>query len=70
MSYGYDPAEGFLRGVADLTSANGRYQLTIQQARIAQTQADMAKVGLRRRIFDEARYEQMMRPNPEDVRLA
>ncbi len=67
---GIDGGGGFLRGVADVTNSNAQYQVTIQQARIAQTQADMSKLDLRRRIFDEARYEQMMRPNPEDVRIA
>jgi hypothetical protein len=65
-----DLAGGYLRGVADVTMANAQYQVVIQQARIAQVQADMAKLDLRRRIHDEARYEQMMRPNPEQVRVA
>jgi hypothetical protein len=72
--YGYytipDLAGGYLRGIADVTTANAKYQVTIQQARIAQVQADNAKLDLRRRISDEARYERMRMANPEQVRLA
>lgn len=67
---GFDTGGGYLRGVADVTNANAQYQVTIQQARLTQSQADMAKLDLRRRIFDEARYERMMTPTPEDVRIA
>jgi hypothetical protein len=69
-SYYPDPAGGYLRGVADLTKANSQYQVTIQQARLVQSQADMSKLDVRRRIFDEARYERMMTPSPEEVRVA
>jgi hypothetical protein len=65
-----DLAGGYLQGVAAVTNANAQYQVTIQQARSAQVQADMAKLDLRRRISDEKRYEQMMMPNPEQVRIA
>jgi hypothetical protein len=65
-----DVMGGYLNGVAAVTNANAQYQVTIQQARLAQTQADMAKLDLRRRIRDEKEYERMMMPNPEQVRRA
>lgn len=71
--YGYTNTtrtEGALYGVAAVTNANGQYQVQIQQARQAQAQADMAKLDVRRRIKQEAEYERMMMPNPEQVRIA
>src|SRR5256885_732676 len=37
----YDPFSGYLRGVANVTQAQGQYQVTIQQARTTQAQADV-----------------------------
>lgn len=71
--YGYAPYGGYggpLQGVAAVTNANAQYQVTIQQARMAQTQADMSKLDLRRRIKEEDAYERMMTPTPEQVRIA
>jgi hypothetical protein len=68
-----DPYGGALRGAADVITANGRYLNQVQDARLRMVQADMAKLDLRKRIFDEARYErnEFMRTNsPEAVRLA
>lgn len=69
--YGYyeDPYAGYLRGVADVTNAQGRYLSQVQQARLLQAQADTAKLDLRRRIAEEAALERKNWFNPEVERV-
>jgi hypothetical protein len=67
--YYEDPYAGYLRGAADVTNANGRYMIQTQQARLLQTQADMSKLDLRRRILEEARLERKNWLNPEAERV-
>jgi len=67
--YGEDPYAGYLRGSADLTNAEGRYFSQVQQARLLQTQADMSKLDLRRRIAEEAAWERKNWLNPEAERV-
>src|SRR5262249_39500325 len=61
--YGYypyiDPYGGALNGVANLTTANAQYQLTVQQARRVSEQVNQDRIDTRRKLFDELRYEQM-----------
>jgi hypothetical protein len=59
---------GALSGLADLTDANARSVLTLQQARILSQQANQARIDTRRRLFDELRYEQMNTPTLEELR--
>src|SRR5262249_58702216 len=59
---------GYLRGVADVTTANGYYLSQVQQARSLQTQADMSKLDLRRRMVEQQRYLKSLEPTPEEVR--
>jgi hypothetical protein len=63
-----DPYAGYLRGVAAVTSANGNYLNQVQQARLEQTQADSARLDLRRRILEEAATERKNWLNPETQR--
>jgi hypothetical protein len=63
----YDPLSGFLRGAADLTSANANYQLTMQRARLSQQQVYQAMIETRHKMFEERRYEQMHTPNAQDI---
>jgi hypothetical protein len=72
--YGYggyyeDPYAGYLRGVATVTAAQGAYLSQVQQARLLQTQADMSKLDLRRRIAEEAAIERKNWLNPETQRV-
>ena len=67
--YYEDPYAGYLRGVADVTNAQGRYLSQVQQARLLQTQADMSKLDLRRRIAEEAMWERKNWLNPEAERV-
>jgi hypothetical protein len=64
------PVQGYLQGVAAVTNANAQYQVTIQQARLAQVQADQARLDVRRRIREEREYELARRPTPEQIRTA
>jgi hypothetical protein len=65
----YDPYGGALRGLADLTNAQGNYLKQTQEARIKQNQADEGKLELRRKIWEEAEWERKHTPTAEDVRL-
>jgi hypothetical protein len=69
--YGYyeDPYAGYLRGVADVTNAQGRFLSQVQQARLQQTQADLSKLDLRRRMIEEAAFERKNWLNPEAERV-
>jgi hypothetical protein len=67
--YYEDPYAGYLRGVADVTNSQGRYLNQVQQARLLQTQADLSKLDLRRRLIDEAAMERKNWLNPEAERV-
>jgi hypothetical protein len=66
--YYSDPFSGYLYGTADILRANGDYLKKIGDARLVNTQADMARLDYRRRIFDEARYERMNTPSLDELR--
>lgn len=63
-----DPFGGYFRGVADLTSAYGRYAIDMNQARLINQQVLQAKIETRRKLFDEWRYERENMPTAEDMR--
>ncbi len=64
-----DPYAGYLRGVATLTTAQGNYLSQEQQARLSQSQADLSKLDLRRRVADEAVAGRKNWLNPETQRV-
>jgi hypothetical protein len=66
--YGESPLGGFLRGAADVTNAEGRMLIQIQQARLLKQQVAREKVENRRRIFDNWLYEREKTPTAEDDR--
>jgi hypothetical protein len=66
--YGINPFGGGLDGVANLTTANAQYLLTVQEARRTSEQVNQARIDTRRRLFDELRYEQMNTPTSEELR--
>jgi hypothetical protein len=68
VPYIESPAAGYLSGVADVTTANGQYMVQTQQARLLQSQADMSKLDLRRKIADQQRYLKSLEPTPEELR--
>lgn len=67
--YYEDPYTGYLRGVASVTNADGNFLNQVQQARLLQTQADLSKLDLRRRIIEEAALERKNWLNPEAERI-
>ena len=68
VPYIQSPAAGYLSGVADVTTANGQYLSQVQTARLQQTQADMAKLDLRRKMAEQQRYLRSLDPTPEEQR--
>jgi hypothetical protein len=64
----YDPVNGYLTGQAALLSSYGQYLMQIQQAKLERQSAISAAIDVRRKLFDEARYELMHRPDPEQIR--
>ncbi len=65
-----NPYNGYLRGAADVTTANANYQMIVQQARLVREQANQSHLQTRRRIIEEAEWERGRMPNPEKVREA
>jgi len=65
----YDPYGGALTGYANVISAVAQSNVTFQQARIVQQQANQSMLDTRRRLFDQIRYERMSIPTPEEVRV-
>jgi hypothetical protein len=57
-----DPNAAYLRGLADVTGATGRYHLTIQQASLAREKARQAQVDARRRLLEYERQAERNRP--------
>jgi hypothetical protein len=69
--YGWgDPVSGYLRGVADVTTANAQWEVTIQRARMLNEEALRMQLGTRRAVIEQARWERMNTPGAEDIRLA
>jgi hypothetical protein len=73
--YGYggypyieSPAHGYLSGVADVTTSQGQFLSQVQQARLQQTQADMAKLDFRRAVIEQQRYLKSLEPTPDELR--
>jgi hypothetical protein len=70
---GYGPGGygGYMQGAANVTVANGQYQLTTQQARIVQQQADREALRTRRAALQERDYERanwLRQIDPETIR--
>jgi hypothetical protein len=65
----YDPYGGALTGVANVINANGKYLIDVQNARKKMNEADLGKLEVNRRIWEEAEWERKHTPRSEDVRL-
>jgi hypothetical protein len=66
--YGSDPTSGYLRGSADLVNAQARLLTSQGQANLINDQVRQAKVEVRRRIWEEWKYEQANTPTLQDER--
>jgi hypothetical protein len=63
-----NPYYGYLRGVADVTTANANYWKTIQEARLLREQSYRSALETRRAIIEEANWERehwLRRIDPE-----
>jgi hypothetical protein len=63
-----NPYGGYLNGVANVTTANAQYQLTIQQASQAREEARRSSLKTRRATIEERQYELSLMPDPEQIR--
>jgi hypothetical protein len=68
--YGYyeTPIGGYLRGTADIMSAQGRWYKDVQQALQMKEKYKQDQLATRRQKFDEYLYERDKAPTPEDER--
>lgn len=71
--YGYpyaieNPYSGYLNGVSNVIGAQGQYAQDYTQARITNQQAEQEKIKTRRMLYDQRRYEQMMKPTLNQIR--
>jgi hypothetical protein len=66
----YNPYNGYLRGAADVTTANANYQMIVQKARLEREQANQKHLETRHKIIEEAEWERGRAPSPEKVREA
>jgi hypothetical protein len=66
-----NPYYGYLKGVADVTTANAQYWKTIQEARLLREQSYRSALETRRKIIEEANWERedwQRRVDPEAAR--
>lgn len=67
--YSYEtPVAGFLRGTADMITAQGKWLKDFQSAATMRQQNKQAMIDTRRKAFDEWLYERQHTPTPEDER--
>jgi hypothetical protein len=62
------PVAGYLRGTADMITAQGKWMKDLHSAGILKEQNKQAMVDTRKKIFDEWLYERKNTPTPEDDR--
>jgi hypothetical protein len=61
-----DPYGGYLKGAADMTTAQGRYMIMTQEAFAKKEDVRRMQMENRRRIFDEWLYERANTPSLQD----
>lgn len=66
--YGETPAAGYLRGTAEMITAQGRWLKDFQQAALIKEQGRQAMIDTRKKRFDEWLYERQHTPTPEEER--
>lgn len=64
----WDPYSGFLRGMADIIGAEGRFRINNQQANLIRENVKQASIENRRRAFDEWMYERANLPTVQQIR--
>jgi hypothetical protein len=66
--YYESPVGGYLRGTADIITAQGKWQMDTQRAYLLREQWRREKVETRKRIFDQYLYEREKTPTFEEER--
>jgi hypothetical protein len=61
-------AQGYLNGVANVTTANAEYQQTMQQAKLGRQEAIRSVLATRRATIEERQYELSQMPTEEQER--
>jgi hypothetical protein len=66
--YGESPIGGYMRGTADIVSAQGKWMQSLQQASLTKEQVRQAMIATRGKSFDEYYYERKNTPTFESDR--
>ena len=66
--YGESPIGGYMRGTADIVSAQGKWMQSLQQASLTKEQVRQAMLATRGKSFDEYYYERKNTPTFESDR--
>jgi hypothetical protein len=65
----YDPYGGSdLRGIAEITAAQGKFAVSIEESKMTREKRRQSEIETRRKIFDEWQYERGRAPTLEDFR--
>jgi hypothetical protein len=64
----FNPYTGYLSGAAGVTNANADYWIKMQQGKLLRQEAVQKSIETRRKIIEEALWEQQQRPKTEEVR--
>jgi hypothetical protein len=68
--YGESPIGGYMRGTADIVSAQGKWMQSLQQASLTKQQVRQSMIDTQRKSFDEYYYERKNTPTFESDREA
>lgn len=63
-----NPFQGYLSGAAEVTTANAKYQLVIQQAKLLRQEYIRSTLQTRKAAIEEYEYERAHWPDPEKIR--
>jgi hypothetical protein len=66
--YGESPIGGYMRGTADIVSAQGKWMQSLQQASLTKQQVRQTMIDTQRKSFDEYYYERKNTPTFESDR--
>jgi len=64
----YDPYGGYVRGIADVIGAQGRFAVNMQQANIMRENVRKLRLENRRKLIEEWKWEQENIPTAQDLR--
>jgi hypothetical protein len=68
--YGESPVGGYMRGTADIVTAQGKWMQSLQQASLTKEQVRQSRIDTQRKSFDEYYYERKNTPTFEQDRAS